>query len=175
MATLLIQLIGARVEAVAAAPAHQGRLLEGLNGVLVLEATASPELAAVGQTPAALRDALLQALHGASVPVLEPREDLVLAAVALSLAGVEASPDRWALCAVLELKERATLCREPSVSFDAATWTGTATATCSSPHLQAECGAIIREVARQLSTALRGESSGSHRAGQQGHEADEPR
>jgi len=136
MAALLIQLIGARVSATAASPAHQGRLLEGLNGVLVLGSTLSPELAEVGLTPSILRDTLLSALHGASVPVLEPREGLVLGAVSLSLAGVQVAGNQWAICGILELKQRASLCREPSVSFDAATWTGTATATCSDPRVE---------------------------------------
>jgi len=158
MAALLIQLIGARVSATAASPAHQSRLLEGLDGVLVVEATPSPELAAVGLTPALLRASLLDALHGASVPVLEPQEGQVLAAVSLSVAGVQVSGEHLAICAFLELKERASLCREPSVSFDAATWTATATATCSQAQLREECGAIIRQVARQLAAALRGEA-----------------
>jgi hypothetical protein len=154
MAALLIELIGARVDATAHTRPTGERLLDGLDGVFILDAGLSVDLASEVSS-ATLRNALLKGLESAGVSVLAPQEGLVLGAVRLSLAGVRAPGGNWAVCAVLDVRQRARLLREPGPSFDAVTWSSEATCISTADALERDCCSLVQRVATDLGNAFR--------------------
>lgn len=154
MASLLMEAISARVGATAALHPSNGQLLQGLDGVAILDVHVSPTLEKHGIQPAKIWHQLAEQLRGAHIRVPTPQEGLVLGGLQVAVKGLEAGDGTWAVCVALALRQRARLSRDAALVFDATTWTREAPAACSSDDLEPTCMGLVGILVDQLASAL---------------------
>jgi hypothetical protein len=154
MAAFLIEAVGARV-ASSASPSPTTRLLAGLDGIAIVDVQVDSELRGAGLNASFLRAVLLTRLEEAAVPMPKPTDGVVLGAVALALHSLRAPTGEWAVCAALELRQRARLPRDPSIVFEATTWSAKAPALCRAEAIRDTCTLLVQRVATELQTAWR--------------------
>jgi hypothetical protein len=155
MAILLMEAIRARMDSVSAIQPLNGRLLRGLEGVVVLGVEVAPSLQARGIESSKLRDRLYQQLALGQISTPAPGNGVALGGLQVLVKGIEAGDGAWALCVALELRQRAQLSRDAASSFDATTWVAELAAPCSGDELEGTSLHLIAELTEQLAAALR--------------------
>ena len=156
MASLLMEAISARVEVNAALGPSNGHLLDGLDGVALLDVHVSPNLEAGGILPARVRQHLLEQLRVARIPTPTPQAGVVLAGLHAAVKGLEAGDGTWAVCVAVELRQRVRLARDAHLVFDATTWLREAPAACRDADLEPTCERLVDMLVDQLASAILG-------------------
>jgi len=74
--------------------------------------------------------------------------------IVASVDGLQPGDGSWALCVLLELKQRARLSRDPGRAFDATTWSGKLPAVSTTAELKGTCCELFRHLANELGGIL---------------------
>ena len=156
MASLLMEAISARVGVNAALPASNGHLLDGLDGVALLDVQVSPNLEGRGILSATLREHLAEQLRVARIPTPAPRVGVVLAGLHAAVKALETGDGTWVVCVALELRQRVRLARDSNLVFDATTWVREAPAACPGADITPTCARLIEMLVDQLASTMQG-------------------